>query len=192
MEKRCNSCGTVSDEQVLYCPNCGAESFTPIESAEMRESVVADVTEEPVNANVIAGIVGAFLFSIIGAAIYFLVYQMGFVAGICGLIMFVLANFGYGLFSGTKNKVTTAGIVISIIMTLVMLFAAEYFCVSYEIYLAFKDTGVTIFDAVRATPDFLVEPEVRDAVIGDLGFSYLFGAIACAGNIINMVKSKKK
>ena len=80
--------------------------------------------------NIIAGAVGAFLFALVGGILYFIIYQMGFIAGICGLITVVLSSFGYQLFAGKKGSVK--GIVFSIIMSVLVLAAAEFFCLSYE------------------------------------------------------------
>lgn len=145
------------------------------------------------NGNVLAGFVGAFLFSIIGGLLYFVIYQAGVIAGICGLVIFVLANFGYGLFARTKNKASTAGLIASIAAMVVMIFVAEYFCISFEIYQDYKNyVDITIFDAIEATPDFLDIPEVGDAFVEDLGFAYLFGFAASIGNIANIVKARKQ
>ena len=45
--------------------------------------------------NVLAGIVGAFLGSLIGVACIVIVGQMGYVASICGLVMAVCSLKGY-------------------------------------------------------------------------------------------------
>ena len=52
-----------------------------------------------VKENVIAGIVGAFLFSLVGGALWFLIYMFGFIAGISGLIGAVCAIKGYAIFA---------------------------------------------------------------------------------------------
>lgn len=142
------------------------------------------------NGNILAGAVGAFLFALIGGVLYFVVYQIGFIAGICGLVIFILANFGYGLFAkSAKNSI--AGLIASIVSMLIVIFAAEYFCLSYEIFQAYKELDITFFEAVRATPDFLAEPEVQSAVIEELVIAYALGILASVGNIINIVKARK-
>ena len=142
------------------------------------------------NGNILAGAVGAFLFALIGGVLYFVVYQIGFIAGICGLVIFILAYFGYGLFAkSAKNSI--AGLIASIVSMLIVIFAAEYFCLSYEIFQAYKELDITFFEAVRATPDFLAEPEVQSAVIEELVIAYALGILASVGNIINIVKARK-
>lgn len=193
--KICQQCGNSVADEVRFCSTCGSAVFEPATEGTLNaQPVTASEAPAPVsgNGNVLAGVVGAFLFSLIGAALYFVLYQINIIAGISGLVMFVLANFGYGLFAGTKNKVCVAGIVSAVIAMLVMLFVAEYISLSYEIYQVYSEqVSITFFDAVAATPQFLEDPDVSSAVIGDLLFAYLFGALAAGGNIVSLVKGKR-
>lgn len=212
--KTCNYCGTQNEDQANFCASCGSSDFSaaaadggqavcqppagqmqayPENTPPTYPAAGAPYAEpdDNGNGNVIAGIVGAFLFSLIGGLVYFVIYQLGIIAGISGLIIFVLANFGYGLFTKTK-KTTTAALVVSIIVAVVMIFLAEYICLSFEIFKVYKDIGITFFDAIRATPRFLSEPEVTGAVAKDLVSAYAFGFIATIGNIVSMVKAKKR
>ena len=210
--KMCNKCRAQVEDQSNFCTSCGGSDFSAIATnneqpiQQLNEQVqnyppiyiptYQTQTVEPAeqdlgNGNVIAGIVGAFLFALIGGLLYFVIYQIGVIAGICGLAIFVLANFGYNLFA-KGNKNTIVSLVVSIVMMIVMIFLAEYVSLSFEIFQTFKDEGITIFDAIRATPEFLAEPEIGNAVAGDLAFAYIFGFIASISNIVNIVKARKK
>lgn len=212
--KKCNNCGVQVDDQAKFCQSCGSSDLSAADannelSARQSDEWVSDPAATEVfdyqvpnadpngesqdgNGNILAGVVGAFLFSIIGGVLYFVIYQIGVIAGIIGLVTFVLANYGYGLLARTKNKASVAGLISAIVATLVMIFLSEYFCLSYEIFKIYKDEGITIFDAVIATPQFLPDPKVLKAVLGDLAFAYIFGFFACIGTIVNLVKSRKK
>lgn len=155
--------------------------------------------EEPkVRENVLAGFVGAFLFALIGGALYFLIYQMGFIAGICGLITFVLASFGYGLLSGNRKQDSIPGLIAAFLMMLLIIFLAEYLCAAYEIYRAFTDGtsgivyDVAFIDVLRAMPDFLSEKDILGAVLQDLLFAYALGLVASISNITRAVKARKQ
>lgn len=211
--KKCNKCGAQVEDQSNFCTSCGGSDFSavvanneqPIQQlndqvqnyppiytpAYQVQNVEANDETDKGNGNILAGVVGAFLFSLIGGLLYFVIYQIGVIAGICGLLIFVLANFGYNLFA-KGNKNTIVSLVVSIIMMIVMIFLAEYVSLSFEIFQTFKDEGITIFDAIRATPEFLAEPEIGNAVAGDLAFAYIFGFIASISNIVNIVKARKK
>lgn len=169
-----------------------AEQTATVEPAVSVEPTTAAVPATPSlgNGNVIAGIVGAFLFALIGGLLYFIVYQIGIIAGICGLVIFVLANFGYNLFAkGDKN--TMIGLIVSIIMMIAMIFLAEYISISYAIFQAYKDYGITIFDAIRLTSKSFENPEAASAIAQDLAFAYIFGIVASISNIVNIVKARK-
>lgn len=184
--KRCNHCSTILEDQTDLCPNCGSSDLG------IQAQPVQSPTEPPQaeGGNAVAGIVGAFLFALLGGVLYFIIYQMGIIAGVCGLATFVLASFGYDLFSRTKNS--TIGLIVSAIATIAAIYAAEYLCISFEILQVYKDLGITFFDAVRATSEFLQEAEIRSAFISDLAFAYIFGGAAVISNIVTALKAKKK
>lgn len=197
--KRCNHCNTVLDDETNFCVNCGSSDLTFTSTQPNMNNpqipAPADIpqpanTVPSGNGNVVAGIVGAFLFALIGGALYFVVYQMGYVASICGLATFVLASFGYDLFSRSKHS--TIGMITAAIAFIATIYAAEYLCISFEIFQVYKDIGITFFDAVRATSEFLKDEELMRAFIGDLVFAYVFGIVAVIGNIVSAVKAKKQ
>ena len=185
--KQCKNCRMQLDDRTVTCPYCGSTEMTEISPRNNPLEI-----EEKGVGNVIAGIVGAFLFALIGGILYFIVYQVGYIAGICGLVMFVLANYGYHLFAkGEKDTVT--GLVTAVIMTVVVIFLAEYLSLSYEIYTVFhEDFDITIFDAIRATPDFLTDPDIMGSVGKDLMMAYGFSVIGIIGNFANRRKAKKR
>ena len=188
--RKCNGCGMQVDEQTNFCPQCGSAEI--VEEGTRTQQIEPAPNNDSGNGNILAGFVGALLFSIIGGALYFVIYQAGVIAGISGLVMFVLANFGYGLFAGTKNKASTAGLIASLVATVVMIYVSEYFCVSFEIYQFYKEADITIFDAIKATPEFMEDPALKEAVTKDLVYAYAFGLIAAISNIISIVKAKKQ
>ena len=67
--------------------------------------------------NIVAGVVGAFLGSLIGVACVVIIGQLGYVASISGLIMAVCALKGYELLGGSLTK---KGALISSLLILVM------------------------------------------------------------------------
>jgi len=141
--------------------------------------------------NYILGILGALLFSLGGVVVYFGLFQLDFISGISGWIMFILARFGYGIFTKTAKKITVASMITAIIVTVIMIFVAEYVSVTFYMFTEFKDLGVTFLEAFKAMPGFLEEPVVIKAFLRDLGFAYLFGALGILGNVLNFIKQKK-
>ena len=148
--------------------------------------------------NVVAGIVGAFLFSLAGAVIYFVLHLVGYIASISGLIGAVCAVKGYSLFAKKESK---KGVIIAAVISLLVIVLAWYLCMSYDIYDACKvwyetgeiDVSVSFIDAVRVTPEFLQEePEIAGEYLGDLGVSALFWLIGCGSYLFGKFKNANK
>lgn len=143
--------------------------------------------------NILFGIIGAFLFSLVGGVLYYILYQIGFFASISGVVGIVCAIKGYTFFSGAESK---RGIVVSVITTVVVIMIAWYMCVSGDVYQAYKgwfeagevDYAPTYFECVRIAWLFIAEiPEY----LLDLGLSILFAGLGCWGYVSNLLKRRK-
>ena len=158
---------------------------------EITKNTNNDVVE-----NVVAGIVGAFLFSLVGGILWFVIYQFGFIAGISGVIGSICAIKGYTLFA---KKESTKGIIISVIISLLVIVLAWYLCLAYDVYTAYKmwfeagesEFALTYFESVRVSHYFLSDPEVAPAYFGDLAFGIIFCIIGGASNVITKIKNNK-
>ena len=152
--------------------------------------------ESQIKENVVAGIVGAFLFSLAGAVVYFLLYLVGYVASISGLVGAVCAVKGYALFSKKESK---KGIVISAIIAVLVMVLAWYFCLAYDIYDAYKlafeageiDFSLTLVESIRYAPIFLEDPEIASASYGNLALGLLFCLLGSGSYVFNKIKSGK-
>lgn len=204
--KKCSFCGANSDDDAKFCPSCGGSDFSEVGTEQgstlngeqtVSQPVVPVQPEQPaapasqVRENIVAGAVGAFLFSLIGVALYVLIYQANIISGICGLVIFVLASFGYGVFARTKNRSSVPNIVVSVIVMAAMIFISEYICISLEIYKVYSDIGITFFDAVSSVPEFLSIPEIRSDFLKELAWAYLFGFAVSASYIVRLVRERK-
>lgn len=150
-----------------------------------------------VTENVLAGIVGAFLFSLVGGVLWFVIYRIGFIAGISGLVGAICAVKGYVVFS---KKESVKGIVISVVIALLVIVIAWYFCLAYDVYEAYQlwfeegeiDYSITFFEAVRGSHYFLTDPEIAPAYFGDLALGLLFCVIGGGSYVVNKIKAAKK
>lgn len=118
------------------------------------------------------GLVGLFGGSIIGMIIWILIYQLGYVAGISGLLMAYLCIKGYEKFAGRLDK---KGLFLSIIISVVMLAIAELICFNLEIANAFH---LSFTEALEVLPEMLDESSVQEAIFQDLAFGYIFMLVA--------------
>lgn len=147
--------------------------------------------------NIVAGIVGAFLFSLIGGIVWFLLYLLGFFSSISGLIGVILAIKGYQLFS---KKESIKGIIIATVIAFLVLALAWYLCFGKDIYDAYQawyqngeiDFTLSYSESLRAVPVFLSEPEIGPTYIRDLIIGMVFALIGSLGTIITAIKNIKR
>ena len=147
--------------------------------------------------NVLAGIVGAFLFSLVGGVLWFLLYQIGYLAAISGIVGVICAVKGYTFFTKTKRE-SVKCLVISVIIAILVLAIAWYLCVANDIRIAYEewylagevDFTVTFFEAVGLVPLFFTEPEILSAYLGDLFMGILCAGIGVASYLISRKKRK--
>ncbi len=134
--------------------------------------------------NVAAGIVGAFLGTLLGVVCTVVISQMGYVASISGLIMAVGALKGYELLGGKLSK---KGAVISSVLILFMTYLAQRISWAVSLMDALNRGP---FDCFRAVPD-MVDLGVIDgpAYWGNLVLLYLFTLLGAVPTIIGGLRS---
>ncbi len=150
-----------------------------------------------VRENVLAGIVGAFLFSLAGGVIYFVLHLVGYVASISGLVGAVCAVKGYSIFAKKESK---KGIVIATVVSLLVIVLAWFFCLAYDIHDVYNtmfkageiDFQVSFTEAIRVAPEFLKEPEVSSAYFRDLALGLVFCLIGCGSYVVGKFKNAGK
>lgn len=136
--------------------------------------------------SMVKGLIGAFLGSLIGVVLWVVIYQMGYISSIAGIVMVVCAIKGYSLFGGKSSVV---GIILVVLICVGMIYLAQSVSLAIEIN---KELGsvydMSFFDAYKSIPVFLEEPEISSAFYKDLLIGYVFMAIGSFSTIINMIK----
>ena len=139
--------------------------------------------------NVFLGIVGAVIGSLIGSALWIVLGQVGFIAGIAGYAIVFCSIRGYKLLGGNVSK---KGIVICVIFSVIMIFAAEYVSTGIVIYQAFKDDYyITVMDAVKLVPEYLQESVIRNDLLKNLAVGYGLAIWASYSPVKNMWRTTK-
>ena len=152
--------------------------------------------QDEIKENVIAGIVGAFLFALAGGAVWFGLYMVGFIASISGLIGAVCAIKGYSIFA---KKESIKGIIISVVIALLVIVLAWYFCLAYDVCDAYQmwyeagdiDYTLNFFESAQVAYYFLADPEIGPAYWGDLGLGLLFCVIGGGSYVVNKIRNAK-
>ena len=147
--------------------------------------------------NVFAGVVGAFLFSLAGGALWYLLYQVGFLAGISGIVGVFAAVRGYSFFAKGQS---VKGVVISIVVAVLVLILAWYLCMATDVYKVHQEWyaageisyQLTFFESVSLSYTYFSDSEIALAYLKDLGIGLVLCAIASYSSIKTHLKNAKQ
>ncbi len=163
------------------------EQFEPNFTGSNPENTIPPIQPvEQKKENVLAGILGAFLFSLAGGIVWFVLYQVGFLAAISGIVGVICAIKGYAIF-GKRESVK--GVIISTVIAFLVIVLAWYLCIGYDVYLAYQEWyangDIDFFESISDASTFLAEPEIATAYLKDLGIGLLF----CVGGAFGYDKA---
>lgn len=117
--------------------------------------------------NVGLGVIGALIGAVIGGALWVLIGKLGYIAGIAGFAIIYLSAMGFK--KGAK-VLTRSGAVIAVILSVLMIFASNYFLYVWMIVEAFEGRytfGEVLPNLFAMLSDYeLVGSFVKDVVIG--------------------------
>ncbi|MGN0164758.1 MAG: hypothetical protein ACI39R_01110 [Lachnospiraceae bacterium] len=166
------------------CENCSKEVLYQL---EQNRQVTVNRKSKP-----IPGFIGALIGSLIGAALWFIIYQAGYIAGIAGAATMICAMKGWEILG--KN-LDIKGIIISFAISLVMIYLANQAALSYMIVNEFAkyDVEVSFTEVFTDFSDVLEDlsyddVNLMDEFIGDLLVGYLLSLLVGIPSIINAYK----
>lgn len=165
---------TNSDVEESYNQNDESRYGTP----EMKEP-----------SNPITGIVGAVIGSLLGVALWIIIYHLGYIASLAGLAIIICAFKGYEILGRSLDK---KGVIITSVIALVMVFVANHMAWTVECYLEIKDYfEVSFNETLKWMPDLIKEADAVKEYISDLGFGYLLTLIGGVSTIVSKFKQAK-
>lgn len=136
--------------------------------------------------NLVAGIVGALLGSLIGVATIVIIGQLGYVAALSGIVMGVCTLKGYELLGGKLDKI---GVVISCLFMLLMVYVGNNLDWALAVVDAFGD--VSIFDAFTAVPMLVAEDVIPASDYWvNMAMVYGFTLLGAYPTVKNAIKVK--
>lgn len=156
-------------------------------------------------ANPIMGILGAFLFSLIGCAVWILIGKLGYISYLGGIAMAFSTIFGYHLFG---KKFDVLGFITSIVIVLIMVLLSNMFIYTWQIisepgidealsilgYEVFFSVFFGLFDLMKQV-DLLTGLEGMDSMTGtfisDLVIGYIVSGIATVAIGVSMLKKDR-
>ena len=153
-----------------------------------------------VKENVVAGILGAFLFALGGGVVYLLLAQIGLIAGISGFLAVFLAIKGYSLFAKGLSK---RGLIIAVVIAFLVLILAWYVSLAIEVYKYVSELYKAgdlaekpkFFECVMMTPMFFEDEEFKRGAIENLVLGLVFavaGSFALIANISNQIEQNQQ
>lgn len=171
----CTKCGNPIADNAAFCEFCGQS----IERA-------AEVVKKP--ENFVAGLVGALIGSLIGAASIILFSQLGFVSALSGLVLAVCTLKGYELLGGRMSK---KGIIVCLVLMLVMPYIADRIDWAILIMGEFADYGVTFGEAFAVVPMMLEDGSIEmSTYLTNLLMIYGFAVLGAFTTLRNALKKK--
>lgn len=181
--KYCSVCGTEAPDSALHCDYCDNMFEFPKEPGQK-------VRDGQKRENIPAGIVGALVGAVIGAACIILVSRMGVVSSFCGLALAFCTLMGYELLAGSMS---TGGALICVgIMLATPYFAdrVDWAIVLMRDYRQQYGEALPLMVGYRMVPDMIREDIIPVAdYIGNLVKLYVFTVI---GGVVTAIKAFRK
>ncbi len=135
--------------------------------------------------NLLGGIVGALLGSLIGVAAIVIIAQLGYVSVWSGVIMGVCTVKGYSLLAG---KFTKKGIIISLIVMAVMIYIGNNLDWAIAIM---RELNSSFYEAFSSVGDIVEYSGLQSNYSTNLAMLYLFSAIGAIPTVIISFKNMK-
>ncbi len=182
----CEKCGQPLSG-TAFCENCGHTN----PQVPYAPQPVAPQTPVAKPENVVTGTVGALIGSAIGAAAIILLGQLGYIASISGLILAICALKGYELLGG---KLSTKGIIISLILIAVVPYLADRLSLAISLSSELESMGIALSlgESWQIIPELLEEDaSLKSEYTGNLVKLYLFVALGAGSTIFSAFKNKK-
>jgi len=186
-EDVCESCGKPHTNLGSYCVSGSVsflcdECYTQVTQSLQQSEVEMSNTKE----SVVAGVVGAFLGSVIGVITIIILGQLGYVAVISGLVMGVCTVKGYEMLG---KKMSTKGIIICSIVMIIMTYFGEK--LDWMITMM-TEADFSLSEASFYFWDILEYADATSTFMADLALVYLFTAGGAVPTILNVIKARKQ
>ena len=140
------------------------------------------------------GVLGAILFSLAGAVVYYVLWSVNIIAAISGIICVICALKGYEIFAGARTK---RGIFISVAVSALMLVLAWYFCYCSDIH-AYWDAAFAAGEAEYAPTIWeclrygYMDLPANLGYLVDLILSLAMGGVGCWGYVAHSLRMEEE
>ena len=183
----CMQCGTQNAQIDCYDIN-GAHHYLCSDCVGKVEGALMDRKQGILaqKSKFIPGIVGAFLGAMIGCVVYFLIWQLGYVAAIAGLVTAVCAFKGFEMLGGVVDK---KGVIACVVVIILAVLFANKLVWAYDAYSALKGYGWSFFDCFRGLKEILEASNATGEYYGGLVMAYVMTALGSFRSVVNAFKA---
>ena len=177
----CAHCGSTGPTGLYQCGE-GAASFCESCAAECSQALQAPAAgRKSQPGNVLLGLVGPVIGAVPGVILWLLIYRLGYIAAVCGLLLAFGAVKGYSMLG---KRLDVKGTVISVIVSVVMLVVALMLCYGWALYDVFGPEGFTFLDCILAVPTTLaVYPEILTTFVGEFIIGLLLTGVGSFASV---------
>lgn len=187
----CELCGNsysvnpynVNNAPVYLCSSCGTKVEQDVENAN-SETLSS-------KSNPFLGFIGAALASVGGVVLWILIYQLGYIAGIAGGAIMLLAFFGY---KKMGRAMDTKGVLISFAVGLVMVFAACHISWTIEAIKAYNEYygfNMDFFYMSRKLFSILEKLDIMSDFFVELAMGYGLSLLVAFPTFINSFRESR-
>lgn len=171
-------CYLINNTHRYLCDSCANEIESNL--SDRKQDVLAN------KSNLIPGIVGALLGSMLGCVVYFIVWQLGYIAAIAGLITAVCTFKGYEMFGKVIDK---KGVFACIIVIIFAVFFSNQLVWAYDAFGALKEHDVSFFACFRYINEIVEESELTGQYYGNLAMAYFMTILGSFRSVLNVFNS---
>ena len=140
------------------------------------------------------GVLGAFLFALVGGVVYYVLWSLNIIAALSGIICVICAIKGYEIFARESSK---TGIIAAVVVSTVVMILAWYYCYCTDMqayYQGLFDAGKVDFVpsmGVCLQYGFLDLPANLGYVV-DLILSLAMGGVGCWGYVAHSLRTEEE
>lgn len=187
----CELCGNgysvspynVNNMPVFLCSECEAGVERDMEQA--KDEILSR------KSNLLLGVIGAVAASVIGVALWVLIYQLGYIAGIAGAAIMLLAFWGYRKLG---HALDTKGVLISFAVGLVMVFVASHISWTIEAmkaYSEYYDINMDFFYMYKRLFSILERLDIVSNFVTELAMGYGLSLLVALPTVISAFKESR-
>lgn len=159
----------------FLCSTCARQSMNQFEAERQSKSNV--------KSNLPLGIIGALIGSLPGVALWVIIFQAHWIAGVAGMVIFMGAMKGYEILGKSVDR---KGVVVCALITVIMIFFANDFSLRLSLVMS---SDMSFEKVNRRWSKIIADKDNKLIYFSNLAIGYLLSAVGLVGTIKQSFKS---